>query len=80
MGYWKIIKWLDNAIDQPFKFKTRNWVEVFDDACLNYIVNSKIIFKTTMLKSSFCEQSEAYNSCKRNHNNSKQMQNKFIKT
>ena len=36
--------------NQPFKFKTKNWVEINDDACQTYKTDSKIKFKTSMLK------------------------------
>ena len=32
MEYQKIINLLDNTLDQPVKFRTKNWVEVNDDA------------------------------------------------
>ena len=31
MKYQKIINLLDNTLNQPFKFRTKNWVEVNDD-------------------------------------------------
>ena len=48
MEYQKIANLLDDASSNPpSKFKTKN-------------VNSKIKFKTTMLKSSLCDYSDAY--------------------
>ena len=32
MEYQKMINLLDNASNQPFKFRTKNWVEINDDA------------------------------------------------
>ena len=49
-----------NASNQPSKFKTRNWVEINDESRGAYNVNSQIKFKTTMLKSSLCDYSDAY--------------------
>ena len=46
--------------DQPSKFRTKNWVEINDESRGTYNVNSQIKFKTTMLKSSFCDYSDAY--------------------
>ena len=46
--------------NRPSKFKTKNWVEVNDESRGTYNVNSQIKFKTTMLKSSFCDYSDAY--------------------
>ena len=45
---------------QPSKFRTRNWVEINDESRGAYKVNSQIKFKTTMLKSSICDYSDAY--------------------
>ena len=35
--------------NQPFKFTTKNWVEINDDANETYNTNSQIKFKATML-------------------------------
>ena len=32
MEYKKIINLLDNRSNQPTKFRTKNWVEIVDDA------------------------------------------------
>ena len=54
MEYQKIINLLDNTPNQPSKFRTKNWVEVNDDA-------TKIVkFKTSVLKSSLCDYSDVY--------------------
>ena len=50
MEYQKMTNLLDNASNQPSKFRTRNWVEVNDDSRDTYI-NTDIKFKTKMLKS-----------------------------
>ena len=61
MEYQKIANLLDDASsNQPSKFKTKNWVEINDESRGTYNVNSPIKFKTTMLKSSLCEYSDAY--------------------
>ena len=60
MEYQKIINMLENASNQPSKFRTRNWVEINDEARGAYNVNSQIKFKTTMLKPSLCDYSDAY--------------------
>ena len=41
-------------------FRTKNWVEINDESKATYNVNSQIKFKTTMLKSSLCDYSDAY--------------------
>ena len=56
----KIANLIDDASNQPFKFKTNNWVEINDESRGTYNVNSQIKFKTTMLKSSLCDYSDAY--------------------
>ena len=60
MEYQKIANLLDDASNQPSKFKTKNWVEINDECRGTYDVGSQIKFKTTMLKSSLCEYSDAY--------------------
>ena len=50
----------DNTLNQPSKFRTRNWVEINDESRGAYNVNSQIKFKTTILKSSLCDYSDAY--------------------
>ena len=61
MEYQKIANLLEDASsNQPSKFKTKNWVEINDESRGTYNVNSPIKFKTTMLKSSLCEYSDAY--------------------
>ena len=54
MEYQKIANLLDNASNQPSKFRTRNWVEINDNA------TKQIRFKTSMLRSSLCDYSDAY--------------------
>ena len=56
MEYQKIAKLIDdNTLNQPSKFRTRNWIER-----AAYNVNSQIKFETTMLKSILCDYSDAY--------------------
>ena len=52
MEYQKIATVLDDAPNQPSKFKTENWGA--------YNVNRHMKFKTTMLKSSLCDYDDAY--------------------
>ena len=51
---------IDDASNQPSKFKTKNWVEINDESRGIYNVNIQIKFKTIMLKSSLCDYSDAY--------------------
>ena len=60
MEYQKIANLIDDASNQPSKLKTKNWVEINDESRGTYNVNSQIKFKTTMLKSSLCDYSDAY--------------------
>ena len=60
MEYQEIANLIDNASDQPSKFRTKNWVEINDESRRSYKVNSQIKFKATMLKSSLCDYSDAY--------------------
>ena len=60
MDYQKIINLLDNISNQPFKFRTKNWVQINDESRGIYNVNSQIKFKTAMLKSNLCDSSDAY--------------------
>ena len=49
MEYQKITDLLDNALKQPSKFRTKNWLEINDDRRGVYNIQSQIKFKTTML-------------------------------
>ena len=60
MEYQKIANLIDDTSNQPSKFRTRNWIEINDESRRTYNVNSQIKFKTTMLKSSLCNYSDAY--------------------
>ena len=60
MEYQKIANLLDNASNQPSKFRTENWVEINDESRGGYTTGSDIKFKTTMLRSSLCDYADAY--------------------
>ena len=60
MEYQKIANLIDDTSNQPSKFRTRNLVEINDESRGAYNVNSQIKFKTTMLKSSLCDYTDAY--------------------
>ena len=60
MEYKKIINLLENAPNQPPKFRTKNWIEIDDDVRGVYSPNKQIRFKTAMLRSSLCDFSDAY--------------------
>ena len=60
MEYQKKANLIDDASNQPLKFRKKNWVEINDESRGTYNVNSQIKFKNTMLKSSLCDYSDAY--------------------
>ena len=51
---------LHNTLNQPSKYKTKNLVEINDDSRDLYNTNSQIKFKTSILRSSLCDYSDAY--------------------
>ena len=51
---------LNDESNKPSKFRTRNWVEINDEARGTYSPNKQIKFKTSMLRSSLCDYSDAY--------------------
>ena len=54
MEYQKIVNLLNDASNQPSKFRTRNWVEINDESTGTY-TGDDIKFKTTMLRSNLCD-------------------------
>ena len=58
--YQKIINLLNNEPNQPTKFRTKNSIEINDDAHGTNNIDSQINFKTSMLKSSLCDCSDTY--------------------
>ena len=59
MEYKKIANLLDNASNQPSRYRTRHWVGINDDSRGKY-TNADVKFKTTMLKSDLCDYADAY--------------------
>ena len=57
MEYQKIINLLHNT---PTNFRTKNWVEINDEERETYSTNSQIKFKTSILMSVLCDDSDAY--------------------
>ena len=60
MEYQKIANLLDNASNEPSKFRTKGWVEINDESRGEYPVNRQTNFKTSVLRSSLCDYSDAY--------------------
>ena len=59
MEYQKVINLLENAPNQPTKFRTKNWVEINVDLHGTYNTNSQVKFKTSMLRTRLCDYSDA---------------------
>ena len=59
MEYQKIIN-LDDTVSHPSKFRIRNWVEINYESRGAYKNNNNIKFKTSMMRSSLCDYSDAY--------------------
>ena len=60
MDYQKIANLLNDVTNQTYKFRTKNWVEISDDARGTYSPNKQIKFKTLRPRSNLCDYSEAY--------------------
>ena len=60
MEYQKITNLLDNTTNQTTKSRTKNWAEINDDAHGTYNTNSQNKFKTSKLKSSLSDYSDAH--------------------
>ena len=50
---------LDNTSNQTSKFRMKNWVKINDDSHGTFDKGSQIRFKTSMLKSSLYDHSDA---------------------
>ena len=55
----KIADLVDSASNQPYRFRTRNWVEINDEQRGAY-ASSDIKFKNTKLSSNLCDYADAY--------------------
>ena len=60
MKYQKIANLIDDASNQPSKFRTKNWFEINDESRGTYDANCQTKFKNKMLKSNLCDYSDAY--------------------
>ena len=59
MEYQKIAIFLNDASNQPSKFRTKTWVEINDESRGTYAGND-IKYKITMLRSNLCDYADAY--------------------
>ena len=55
MEYRKIINCLDNKLNQPSKFRTKNWVERG-----TYNTGSHVKYKISMIWSSLCDYNDVF--------------------
>ena len=60
LKYQKIANLLDNTSNESSKFRTKNQVEINDESRGTCSVNRQIDFKTSMLRSSLFDYSDAY--------------------
>ena len=60
MEYQKIINLFENIPNQTTRFRTNDQVEINDESHRVYNTGSQIRFKTSMLRSSLCNYSDAY--------------------
>ena len=60
MEHQKTANLLNDGSNKPSKFRTKSWVEINDDVRGVYSPNKQIRFKTSMLRSSLCDYSDAY--------------------
>ena len=60
MEYQRIANLLDNASNQPSKFRTRNWFQINDESRGGCTTGSDIKFKSKMLRSSLWDYAGAY--------------------
>ena len=60
MKYHTIKNLLDNTPNQPSEFKTKTWVKINDESRGTYNEDNQIKFKTSMLRPSLCNYSNAY--------------------
>ena len=60
MEYQKVATLLNDGSKKPSKFRTKNWVEINDNVRGECSTNEQIRFKTSMLRSSLCDYSDAY--------------------
>ena len=58
MNHYKISKLLNDSIVS--RFVTKKWIEVNDLSGGQYSVNKNVRFKTAMLRSDLCDNSDAY--------------------
>ena len=60
MEYQKIADLLNDESSKPSELRTKNWFKINDDVRVVYCPNKQIRFKTSVLRSSLCDYSDAY--------------------
>ena len=68
MEFQKIVNFIDKTSDNKDlpTFVTKKWIEIYNQSEGNYNVNKEIRIKTSMLRSSLCDFSDAYIAVKGN--------------
>ena len=56
----KIVKLVDDTTNQASKFRTRNWVEINDEARGTHNDNNDFKFKTWMIRLNLCNYRDVY--------------------
>ena len=59
MEYQKISNLLSDELNQPSKFRTKNWVEINNEARDTYSPSKQIKFKASMLRSNLYDYGDA---------------------
>ena len=59
MEYQKI-NWLDNTQNEGSKFRTKNWVKINYESRGTYNKDNQIKLKTSIIRSNWCDYSDAY--------------------
>ena len=71
MEHEQRINLLDDARNQPSKFRIKNWVEINDESLGTCKASNQIKLKPLFIGSHLCNYSNANIDVKRNYNNSK---------
>ena len=59
MEYQRITNLLENTLNQPKRFLKKSWWKYYDESSETYNFSSQIKFKIPLLRSGFCDHSDA---------------------
>ena len=65
MEYQKITNLLSNIFDKVPRFITKKWINIYDQSGGTCNSNKQVRFKTSILRSDFCDYSDGYIVAKR---------------